>query len=235
MGKENTIRGSMLLLLLLGLTATPVWSANILALFSTFSPSHLIVHMAIMKALADEGHNVTVVSAMPPKVKPHENITIVLASMTEERKKQLAEYMAQSTKQKTSMASAMFKMVYEAEQMLQSQYEFLEHPNLKAVIEEPSVKFDLLFLGYVMNDFQLGIAHKLGIPAIISWVGVPFGFVDDLVGNIYDPSYVPGINIPKPTNGESIGFGWRMHNYLTWLFFKGIGMGIDYQMDRYHK
>lgn len=235
MGKENTIRGSMLLLLLLGLTATPVWSANILALFSTFSPSHLIVHMEIMKSLADEGHNVTVVSALPPKVKSHENITIVLAPMTEERKKQIAEYMLESTQQKMSMAYAMLKMVYKAERMLQSQYDFMEHPNLKAVIEEPSMKFDLMFLGYVMNDFQLGIAHKLGIPAILSWVGVPFAMVDDQVGNIYEPSYVPSINNPQPTNGESIGFAWRMRNYITWLFFKGIGMGIDYQMERYHK
>lgn len=234
MRKENRI-GGLILLLLLGLTATPVWSANILALFSTFSPSHLIVHMAMMKTLADEGHNVTVVTALQPKVKPHENITIVLAPTTEQRKKQMAEYMEESTKQQRSMAFAMLKMMCDAGKMLDSQYEFLEHPNLKSVVEEPPVKFDLMFLGYVMNDFQLGIAHKLGIPAIISWVGVPFSFVDDQVGNIYDPSYVPGINVPKPTRGESIGFRWRMWNYFTWLFFKGLSFGLEYKMESYHR
>lgn len=219
------------LLLLLGLTATPVWSANILALFSSFSPSHLIVHMAMMRTLADRGHNVTVVSALPPKYKAHENITLVMAPISEERKKQVAEYMEQSSKGKVSMASAMLKVLIEAGRMLDSQYEFLEHPNLKAVIAEPAVKYDLMFLGYVINDFQLGVAHKLGIPVIVSWVGVPLTFADDLVGNNYDPSYVPGLNMPK----DSMGLGWRMRNYLTWLFFKGIGLGMDYHMNRYHK
>lgn len=224
-------KGSLLLLLLLGLSAAPVWSANILALYSTFSPSHLIVHMAMMRTLADRGHNVTVVSALPPRYQAHENITVVLVPQTEERKRQMTEYMEQSSKQKVSIAYAMMKMLVEAGRMLDSQYEFLEHPNLKRVVEDPSVKFDLMFLGYVMNDFQLGVAHKLGIPVILSWVGVPFTFVDDQVGNIYDPSYVPGINIPK----DSWGFGWRMRNYMTWLFFKGIGLGMDYRMNHYYK
>lgn len=224
-------KGSLLLLLLLGLTSAPVWSANILALYSTFSPSHLIVHMAMMRALADRGHNVTVVSALQPKYTEHENITVLLVPMTEERKKQMAEYMEQSTKQKLSIAFGIMKMLVEAGRMLDSQYEFLEHPNLKRVVEDQSVKFDLMFLGYVMNDFQLGVAHKLGIPVILSWVGVPFTFVDDQVGNVYDPSYVPGINMPK----DSMGFAWRMRNYMIWLFFKGIGLAMDYRMSLYYE
>ncbi|KAH8409587.1 hypothetical protein KR222_008917, partial [Zaprionus bogoriensis] len=220
-----------LLLVFLGLTVTPVWSANILALFSTFSPSHLIVHMSMMKTLADRGHNVTVVSALKPKLAPHENITVVLAPTSEKRKREVAEYMEKSTREKTSMLYAMYKMLVETGKTLDSQYDFLEHPNLKAIVEQPSVKYDLMFLGYVMNDFQLGVAHKLGIPVILSWVGVPFTFVDDQVGNTYDPAYVPGINMPK----AGMGFGWRMRNFLAWGIFKGIGRGLDYHMNRYYK
>ncbi|EDW64152.2 uncharacterized protein Dvir_GJ17308 [Drosophila virilis] len=231
------VRGNVLLMILAPLLVLPdsrVNGANILGMFSTFSPSHLIVHMSMMRALADRGHNVTIVTALKPKLVPHENITYILAPLSEHHLAFVNEYMANSAKEKHSMAMTFLKTIIGTGQLMDSQYEFLLHPNVRALHEQPQVKFDLMILGYVFNDYQLGVAAKLGIPAIISWVGVPFSFVDDEVGNIYDPAYVPNVNVVQDKRLRTMGFGLRLRNYLSWLLLKGIGLALDVRMNNYY-
>ncbi|KAH8263756.1 hypothetical protein KR044_013416, partial [Drosophila immigrans] len=228
------VKKSLLLLFLLPFVATPVWGANILGLFSTFSPSHLIVHMSMMKTLADQGHNLTIVTTLKPKLAPHENITFVQAPATEERLKGMNEYLEKSSKEKIHMVKAMYNSLTNAGAMLGMQYDFVVHPKVKALYENPQTKFDLLICGYLMNDFQLGVAVKLQVPAIISWVGVPFPFVDDSVGNIYDPIYVPSVTQMSDTTSPSHSFSWRMRNFGGWLVFKVIGTALDYRMNAFY-
>ncbi|ALC39402.1 Ugt36Bb, partial [Drosophila busckii] len=218
---------------LLLLAATPARAANILALFSTFSPSHLIVHMAMMQTLADAGHNITVVTALKPKLAAHENITVVLASPTEQGLLAINQQMEQSTKQKLSMLSAMLKLLTNTQQMLGGQLDFIMHPNLRDVYEQPQIKFDLLWLGYFLNEFSMGIAAKLDVPVIMSWVGVPFPFVDEHVGNVCDPTYVPGVG-QTPLQAQDMTFSWRLRNYFNWLVFEGISYGMEHHMQKYY-
>ncbi|KAM8717120.1 hypothetical protein ACLKA7_003914 [Drosophila subpalustris] len=224
------VNRSLLLLLVLPLAVTPAWGANILGLFSTFSPSHLIVHMSMMRTLADRGHNITIVSMLTPKLMPHENITLILAPPTAESINGLNEILEYSSRKKVGMAKAMLNLLTKSVSFLTIQSDFLSHPNVKAIYENPRVKFDLVILGYVLNDFQLGVAAKLQVPAILSWVGVPFGFVDDSVGNIYDPTYVPSLS-----STQSTGFRWRLRNFCAWALFKGIATGLEYHMNRYYE
>ncbi|XP_034474024.1 UDP-glucuronosyltransferase 2B15 [Drosophila innubila] len=224
------VNRSLLLLFLIPLVVSPVWGANILGLFSTFSPSHLIVHMSMMRTLADRGHNITIVSMLTPKLTRHENITLILAPPSEESMNGLSEILERSSKKKIGMGKTMINTLTQSVSFLTIQYEFLLHPNVKAIYENPQVKFDLVVQGYVLNDFQLGVAAKLQVPAILSWVGVPFTFVDDSVGNIYDPSYVPSMS-----DTQSTGFRWRMRNFVTWTLFKCIGIGIEYHMNKYYE
>lgn len=166
---------------------------------------------------------------LTPKLIPHENITLILAPPSEQSMNGLNKIMETSSTKKIGMGKMITTMM-QSVSFLTIQYEFLLHPNVKAIYENPQVKFDLLMLGYVLNDFQLGVAAKLQVPAVLSWVGVPFTFVDDSVGNIYDPSYVPILS-----NTQSTDFRWRLQNFFSWTVFKFIGLSIEYQMNRYYE
>ncbi|XP_032585090.1 UDP-glucosyltransferase 2 [Drosophila mojavensis] len=221
-------------IILLVLSCRPTDGANILGLFSTFSPSHLVVHMAMMRTLADRGHNVTIVSAMKPKLAPHENITLIMAPFSEETLAEVNQFMESSTKDKVSMIATIYRMLMKTAVMLDSQYKFLLHPNVRAIYERPQTKFDLLFLGFIFNDYQLGVAAKLGIPAVISWVGVPFMHIDDEVGNIYDPAYVPNFNVCVDSSQRAMNFGQRLKNYFTWVILKSSAIILDRRMVNYY-
>jgi len=64
--------------------------ANILGLFPSPSPSHLIISMSAAKVLAEQGHNVTVVTVLEPTI-THKNIHLVQVPMTKEEIKQRSE------------------------------------------------------------------------------------------------------------------------------------------------
>ncbi|XP_062121929.1 UDP-glycosyltransferase UGT5-like [Drosophila sulfurigaster albostrigata] len=209
---------------------SPVWGANILGLFSTFSPSHLLVHMSIMKSLADQGHNVTIVTNFKPKLAPHDNITLILAPASEERMRGVNQFVENSMKRKPHFIQAIFNTLTLIYSIMGIQYDFVLHPQVKDIYENPHVKYDLLVLGYLFNDFQLGIAAKLQVPAILSWVGLPLAFVDDTVGNVYDPSYVPIASFVTETTTQSTGLWWRMHNLFSWTMLKIFSVGNDFVM-----
>jgi len=57
--------------------------ANILGIFSHRGASHLIIEMSMAKVLAENGHNVTVVTRLKPHVS-HKNINVIWLTITEE-------------------------------------------------------------------------------------------------------------------------------------------------------
>ncbi|EDW04021.1 UDP-glycosyltransferase UGT5 [Drosophila grimshawi] len=231
-GQSVIFRLLMILAPLLLLESPPADCANILGLFSTISPSHLIVHMSVMRTLADRGHNVTIVSALKPKLVPHENITVIMAPFSEELNARIALHLENSSKEKSNIFYSIMKTM---NTLLDSQLEFLKHPNVAAIYEKPQVKYDLLVLGYVMNDFQLGVAAKWDIPIVVSWIMGPFGFIDDQVGNIYDPSYVPSLPMSNNKDARVLDFGLRLRNFGIWICMKAITSAIDTQMNKYYK
>jgi len=60
--------------------------ANILGIFSSPGISHLIVEMSMAKVLAENGHNVTVVTTLKPHV-THKNIKVIQLALTEEEER----------------------------------------------------------------------------------------------------------------------------------------------------
>ncbi|KAH8246347.1 hypothetical protein KR038_001236 [Drosophila bunnanda] len=224
-----------LLALLLGTKTLPGEGANILGIFGSHSPSHVIVHMAVMKTLADRGHNITVVTQIKPKLAAHENITVILAPPTPEREQFIREYLAEASNEKPSLWKTMAKAVIQSGHQLEGQYEFMEHPNLKDIYENPQTRFDLLFLGSMANDFQLGIAAKLRCPVIITWVGVPLPFMDSIVGNVNDPSYVPSVNVALEPGQRTMGFGLRFGNLLKHSFLSTINNLLNLKMNQFYE
>ncbi|XP_060654653.1 uncharacterized protein LOC132790200 isoform X2 [Drosophila nasuta] len=119
------VNRSLTLLSVLAFVATPVWSANILALFSTFSPSHLIVHMSMMmKTLADQGHNLIIVTTLKPKI-AHENMTFIYAPAIGERLKAMNEGLEKLSREKLNMMTDIYNSVINAGTILGMGYDFV--------------------------------------------------------------------------------------------------------------
>jgi len=150
-----------LLILLLGTKTHSSNGANILGIFGTHSPSHVIVHMAVMKTLADRGHNITVVTQMKPKLAAHENITVIVAPPTPERKKFMEEYMKQTFNDKPSIWTTMMKAVLQANVQLEGQMEFMVHPNFKELYENPQTKFDLVNIILIKLSFKYSLVNRI--------------------------------------------------------------------------
>ncbi|XP_033173274.1 UDP-glucuronosyltransferase 2B15 [Drosophila mauritiana] len=225
----------ILIVFLLGTKTQCSDGANILGVFGTHSPSHVIVHMAVMKALADRGHNITVVTQMKPKMAAHENITVIIAPPTEERHKFIKEYMAEVSNEKPSFWETMVKAIVQSSNQLEGQYEFMMHPNFKEIYENPKTKFDLVFLGLMANNYQLGIAAKLKCPVIISWVGIPLPFMDSIVGNVNDPSYVPTLSVALKAGQNTMDFGLRFVNFLKYAVMCVFETVLDYKMNQFYE
>ncbi|KAH8279582.1 hypothetical protein KR018_003404 [Drosophila ironensis] len=222
---------ALLLTVLVAFEAPTCDGANILGIFGSHSPSHVIVHMAVMKTLADRGHNITVVTQMKPKMKPHENITVILAPPTPEREQYLKEYMTESSTTKPSLWMTFAKAVLQAGDQLEAQYEFLVHPNFKEVYENPKTQFDLVILGMMGNDYQLGVAAKFKCPAIVTWVGVPMPFLDSIVGNSNDPAYTPTLTVALEPGQKAMRFGQRFGNFLKHSFLSVLNKLLNYKMN----
>ncbi|XP_017086569.2 UDP-glucosyltransferase 2-like [Drosophila eugracilis] len=200
------------LLLLLGVLAS-TQGANILGLFSSHSPSHLIIHMSVAKALVEAGHNVTVVSMLKPKIM-HKDITLIVIPMNEEQELIMENQMAEMAGQKNSLISTMNRLLTGMEVMINAQAELLHDPRFQRIYE---TKFDLMILGYFINDFQLGVAHKLKVPVIIDWMSAPNPVVDMFMGNPSEISYVPTTG---STFIQPMGFLARIENFAKKLFFQ---------------
>ncbi|XP_017086572.2 UDP-glucosyltransferase 2 [Drosophila eugracilis] len=230
--KYSTI--ACLLILLFGAKTPSSDGANILGIFGTHSPSHVIIHMAMMKTLADRGHNITVVTQMKPKLPPHENITVILAPPTPERERYIKEFMAEVSNEKPSFFETIMKTIINSAEQFEGQYEFTVHPNLKEIYENPQTKFDLMFLGPMGNDYQLGIAAKLHCPVIATWVGVPMPFMDSFVGNVNDPSYVPSMNVALEEDHNTMKFSQRFGNFFKHSFLITVNKLLDIKMNQFY-
>ncbi|KAH8317683.1 hypothetical protein KR074_004581, partial [Drosophila pseudoananassae] len=224
----------ILLLLFLGIECPTIKAANILGVFGTHSPSHTIVNMAVMKALADRGHNITVVLASPPKMKAHENITIILAPPNQNRIQHRKEHIENASKGKQSLWKTMVVTVLQSEFQIEAQFEFLMHPNLRNIYEKPQTKFDLVILSMLANSFQLGIAAKLDCPVILTWVRLPMPFADFLVGNIADPAYVPTLTVGLEPGQKTMGLRLRLTNFLKYTFTSIFNEVFAYKMNKYY-
>ncbi|XP_030383804.1 UDP-glucuronosyltransferase 1-6-like [Scaptodrosophila lebanonensis] len=198
-----------LLFLLLPLAAQ---SANILGLFTATSPSHLIIHVEMMRTLAERGHNVTILTMVPPPTPVPHGIQHLLVPMKDAYKDELRAAMDQLSKQKYYPIS--FFRIYGVVALLaRIQEDILNDARFRDLYENPHNKFDLMFLGYYLNLAQLGVAAKFNCPVIMNWVGGPIAQIDSLSGNPSEISYVPSSYDPIQP-GEVMGFSKRLHTFL---------------------
>lgn len=224
-----TLRLSVVGLCLL-LIALPAKGANILGLFSSHSQSHLILHMSMIKTLAERGHNVTVVTMMKPTI-THKDIHLIVVPLTAEQEQILEGQIKEMTGQKNSIFSTMNRMLNGMSVMIESQHQLLSDARFQRIYE---TKFDLMFMGFFLNDFQLGVAAKLQVPVIVSWMQAPMMVIDAYVGNPSELSYVPNIQTPLG-RGERMGFAKRLENFSKDLFLRVMLMIFEKRFDNFYE
>ncbi|XP_034100343.1 UDP-glucosyltransferase 2 [Drosophila albomicans] len=222
--------GFRFLFVLLLAVAPAAYGANILGLFSSHSQSHLILHMSMMKALAEQGHNITVVSMMKPKVM-HKSIHLIVVPPSDEKEAIMENQMTEMANQKNSIYDTMIRLLNGMSAMVESQVDLITDPRFQRIYE---TKFDLMFMGFFMNDFQLGVAHKLQVPVIVAWMSAPMFVIDDYVGNPSEISYVPILGTVMK-RGEKVAFGKRLENFVKNIFFRVIGVIFNQRAERHYK
>lgn len=188
----------------------PVSSANILGVFLSPSPSHLIVHMSIMKTLAERGHNISVVSSLKPKVN-HPKIHNIIIEPSEVRQKEMNEELSDLGVKKQNPIVMMMKFLRADNVMVTLQLDVVKNEKFQQIYNN---KYDLVIMGYFMNNFQFIVPAKLNCPMILSWTGQPMEMVNDFVGVPHEVSYVPSIFTPHK-NGEIMSFGSRLLNFVS--------------------
>lgn len=201
------------------LIISAVHSANILAFFTCLSPSHLIIEISMAKVLAENGHNVTVVTTLKPHV-THKNLNIIHLALEKEElklwKKKIAD-MANSDNSNT--IASMFRMRGQLQFTFDKNVEVMSDPRVIDFYENKDNKFDLVMIGYFLNNFQMGIAQKLKVPVIIASSMFQWEIFNNMLGNPRELSYVPRLDF-HTEKGRPMNFKERLKNVVMTAFVR---------------
>jgi len=105
--------------------------ANILGLFPSLSPSHVIIQMSAAKVLAEKGHNVTVVSVLKPVV-THKNIKVIQVPLTKEESQQMSDTIgAMSKSDNSNMILSLIRMSGQMDFMYDKMAEALKNDRVR--------------------------------------------------------------------------------------------------------
>ncbi|XP_062142551.1 UDP-glucosyltransferase 2-like [Drosophila sulfurigaster albostrigata] len=211
---DHSSNRTVLLALLSVLLISGTQSGNILGVFPSLSPSHLIVQLAMANVLAENGHNVTVITALKPPV-TYKNITVVQVPMSEEDHKQTSAIFAQFASQDNSnLLVTMYRSMGQMKFMMDKMRDVLKDQRVTDLYENKDNKFDLVMLGYFLNSYQLGIAHKFKAPVVIAASMPPIEIFNNVIGNPSASSFVPAMNMAVE-KGQIMTFVQRVQNFLT--------------------
>ncbi|XP_055850477.1 UDP-glycosyltransferase UGT5-like [Episyrphus balteatus] len=210
-------------------------ASNILGLFLTYSPSHLIIHMSIIRALVEKGHNVTVITSMPLKDKNPQYRHIFLKNLDVSAK----EITRLVNDMKDAPAHLKIIKTFSATKTLFDRYsQFTKDPDFISFMKEDN-QFDLMLHGYGFNEYQLGVAAHFKCPVVMSWVLQPFGYLNRLIGNPTHPEFVPfALMDPKPMDFSRRVIGF-LANIVERIFSGVFGILIEqvynenYPSDKY--
>uniref|UniRef100_A0A1A9X0P9 Cytochrome b5 heme-binding domain-containing protein n=1 Tax=Glossina brevipalpis TaxID=37001 RepID=A0A1A9X0P9_9MUSC len=154
-----------------------VYGANILGVFLTHSPSHLIVHMSVAKVLAEEGHNVTVVVTQEPKIN-HEKIHQILIPPAEENIEFINKEISALAKKKPGLLLTLTNILGSLSRIIDMQKDVLVDKRFTQLYDDPDTRFDLVIIGYFFNSFQFGVAAKFNAPVMLSWMSGPMQLIN---------------------------------------------------------
>ncbi|ALC38376.1 CG5999 [Drosophila busckii] len=208
-------------------------SANILGVFTSLSPSHLILQMSMAKVLAEGGHNVTVVTAMKPPIM-HKDIHLVQVPTSEQTMQELNSIIgSMAGRDNSNMLVSLFKSLGQMTFMFDLMRDTMAHRLVRNLYEQQSTKFDLVIIGSFMNNYQIGLAHKLKAPVVLISPMPANPMFDLMIGNPTSLSYVP----ITPTNlepGQGLSLMQRIKNFVGNYAFKIFIYIIENNNKRYY-
>jgi glucuronosyltransferase len=181
-------------------------AARILFVYSTPSQSHVLSLQALSVVIAEKGHDVTFMSAFPLN-KKIENYREVKIQYDEKEKLALQQGMIKDSKNHGFLSTfpKFIKMIFDlGNDTLQSE----ELKNLK------KEKFDLVVVGYFMNDFMLGLGDHFKCPTILFSPGGILGTLYEAIGNPMGVNGFPHVM----HNGKNMDFVGRLKTFM----FSGI-------------
>uniref|UniRef100_A0A1I8MRZ7 Uncharacterized protein n=1 Tax=Musca domestica TaxID=7370 RepID=A0A1I8MRZ7_MUSDO len=174
-------------------------ASNILALFINSHRSHLLLYTSIVNLLLDRGHNVTVITTLEVQEfsSAPENLKWIKLSSEYTRSRHLPNSNA------LEQIESMMKRIDDTS-------EFMNDPTWRKFMKDPrDHHFDLMLLGYLFNDYQLGVAAHFKCPSVVIWTGQPIGFIHKLIGNPEYRRYVPQPYDRHQYRGwRGVAFGW---------------------------
>ncbi|XP_053949449.1 UDP-glycosyltransferase UGT5-like [Anastrepha ludens] len=186
----------------------PAHAARILGFFPTSSKSHNLIHNAIADALARAGHNVTVIGIMK-NVYPKAPYKFIQIDPTE-----VAQTSQLSMKNMVSKPKHFYLSLFTMPQSISAiDNQTLNHPKMLEFLRNNGVgAFDLVILGYSLNDYAMGLGAHFRCPIVSSFQIQPTFVNHRLVGNPAEQSYVPMLfsNLKQP-----LTFMDRVVNYLA--------------------
>ncbi|XP_075162041.1 uncharacterized protein LOC142234749 [Haematobia irritans] len=187
-----------------------IGASNILVVLPSFSPSHLVIQMAVARVMSERNHNVTVVSSLPLKSEwMHPSMThIKLDAGVTDMNAAIAATRATGLKR-------LFKSFVVMDIVIRSMGEMLDDPNMQELMINPGNQFDLMLFGYVYADFFFGLAERFNVPVAMVWPNIPVAPVMQIIGNPMGMSYGRLSLLNAMTSVGNTGFLFRVKNLFA--------------------
>ena len=195
---------SKVVVLIILMTINQSFGSRILFLFPTPSKSHMVIVHALSTALAERGHNVTVLSPFPlsKTVKNHREILLTLSDGVKRTMHHLIRKSSHSY----------FTMILDSKEMA---YELADNVMSSEVLNEIlNENFDLLVVGMVFTNFLLGFGEYFDCPVIMLSVQRHMSPTNFIAGNPLSISSVPHSYM----GNSEMDFMDRVKNFMLYGF-----------------
>ncbi len=166
--------------------------AKILGFFATFSYSHFIVEEPIMRELAKRGHEVTVVTSYKQSGEPLKNYRYIeIPDFINNPDFEVVKSAAT-----TGNGISITKRLKLMEPLCRVSLDMMNHRNFLPLKNE---SFDLLVVGWMMNDYSLGLSGHFHCPSVVISPNVNFYPLRKFTGNPSSASTIPAVFVNYPT------------------------------------
>ncbi|XP_058066943.1 UDP-glycosyltransferase UGT5-like [Anopheles bellator] len=174
---------------------------RILCVHPSSGRSHVLVGQALLKGLAERGHEVTMVS--PYKLsKPVANYREIVVNKVD-LDSMTKDFLQKNTGRSPSMMITLFQSQFQSAEMA------LQDPQFVAIKNE---HFDLVIVGFFVADFVLGLGPHFNAPTVVLFSAGLSKLTADFVGNPRAVSTVPSILL----GGRGpMSFADRVKNFLV--------------------
>lgn len=186
--------------------------ARILMMTPHQAKSHYIVYEALLKRLAERGHQVVSFNHFPQKT--------VLPNFTDVDISSSMPYVVGTRSIELAYKRTMWQKLKSISHLsLPTCESVLEHPELKKLLHSKE-KFDMYIMEIFLSDCFIGIGHALKIPIVVGVSStVSYPWTNDIFRNPDIPSYIP--NSVLSNFSDEMNFFERATN-LMYLFISKL-------------